>query len=261
MSECRHNGLIPTMRRVRLIAGQTMVDALRLRMAGLMAVMAALLLLGSRWLRDLNFGTAELAFLGDFGLAVIGLSGMGLAALATSQLFFADLAAGAAACILTRPVRRWEYLAGKFAGIAGLLAIFMLLIGGLLAALMLWRAQELDVAVAGLSAFLGACSLQWMKATLVAAMTLCVSAYAGSALFAACTGLLLAVIGHLHPLATGALEWLRIWPNLTLFEAGGMLAGSQWPAGAELLRLGAYWAVCVLLLGLLASYAFKHREL
>jgi hypothetical protein len=136
----------------------------------------------------------------------------------------------------------------------------MVLIGGLLALLMVWRARQLDAGIAGVSAFLAACSLQWMKATLVAAMTLCVSAYAGSALFASCAGLLLAVIGHLHPFATRGLEWLRIWPNLALFETGGMLAGGGPPVGSELLGLGAYWAVCVLLLGVLATYAFKHRE-
>jgi ABC-type transport system involved in multi-copper enzyme maturation permease subunit len=260
MNESRHNGIAPAMRRIRLIAGQALGAALRMRLAGLLAVVAALLLFGSRWLQELNFGTAELAFIGDFGLGVIGLLGTVLAALATAQLFFNDLAAGAAACILTRPVRRWEYLAGKLAGVSGLLALFTAILGGLLGGLMLWRGSQLGAPLVALPVFLSACALQWMKFTLVAAMTLGVSAYAGSALFAACAGLLLAVIGHLRPFATGALEWLRVWPNLALFDAGGVLAGSRVPAGAELLALIGYWAACMLLCGVLAMYAFTRRE-
>jgi hypothetical protein len=260
MSEPRHKGIAPTVRRVRLIAGQTLGEALRLRLAGLLVAVAGLLLVASRWLREFNFGTAELTFLGDFGLGVIGLLGTVLAALASAQLFFNDLGAGAAACILTRPVRRWEYLAGKFAGVAGLLALFTAVLGGLLGGLMLWRGSQLGAPLAALPVFLSACALQWMKFTLVAAMTLGVSAYAGSALFAAGAGLLLAVIGHLRPFATGALEWLRVWPNLALFDAGGVLAAGRVPGASELFALAAYWAACLGLFGVLSTYAFKHRE-
>lgn len=249
----------PAIQRIRLIAGQTAGEALRHRLVLLLAAVAALLLFGSRWLREFNFGAAELAFIGDFGLGVIGLMGTLLAALATAHLFFDDLA-GAAPCVLTRPVRRWEYIAGKFAGVSGLLALFAVTLGGLLGALMFWRAQQLGVAPAALPVFLAACAMQWMKFTLVAAMTLCVSAYAGSALFASCAGLMLAVIGHLRPFATGGLQWLRVWPNLGLFDAEALLGAGQPLTGAGLLSMTAYWLVCVVCLLGLASYAFKHRE-
>jgi ABC-type transport system involved in multi-copper enzyme maturation permease subunit len=260
MNESRHQGVAPAARRIRLVAAQTLGEAMRMRLANLLAGVAALLVVGSYWLREFNFGTAELAFIGDFGLGVIGLLGTVLAALAAAQLFFNDISAGAAACILTRPVRRWEYLAGKFAGVAGLLALFTAMLGGLLGGLMLWRGSQLGAPLAGLPVFLSACALQWMKFTLVAAMTLGVSAYAGSALLASCVGLLLAVIGHLRPFATGGLEWLRIWPNLGLFDGGGLLASGVAPGISDLVALSVYWAGCVLVCGLVAVYAFKHRE-
>ncbi len=249
----------PALQRIRLIARQTAGEALRQRLALLLAAVATLLLFGSRWLREFNFGAAELAFIGDFGLGVIGLMGTLVAALATAHLFFDDLA-GAAPCVLTRPVRRWEYMVGKFAGVSGLLALFAAVLGGLLGALIFWRAQQLGVAPAALPVFLAACAMQWMKFTLVAAMTLCVSAYAGSALFASCAGLMLAVIGHLRPFATGGLQWLRVWPNLGLFDAEALLGAGQPLTGAVLLSVTAYWLVCVVSLLGLASYAFKHRE-
>lgn len=261
MSESRHNGIAPSLRRLRLLAGHTLGGALRMRLTLLLAAMAALLVLGSFWLRVFNFGAAELKFIGDLGLGAIGLAGTLLAGLATAQLFFSDLAGGAAACVLTRPVRRWEYVAGQLGGVAALLALFTAALGALLAGLLWWRGGQLGAGPVLLPVLLSACALQWMKFTVVAAMTLFISTYAGSALFAGCAGLLGAVIGHLRPFAAGgALDWLRVWPNLALFDAEALLASGQPLAGTLLLSLAGYWAICVLLFGVLASYAFKHRE-
>jgi hypothetical protein len=261
MSKSRHTGVTPSLRRLRLLAGHTLGEALRLRLTLLLAAMAALLVLGSFWLQVFNFGAAELKFIGDFGLGALGLAGTLLAALATAQLFFSDIAGGAAACALTRPVRRWEFVAGKLGGVAALLALFTAALGALLAGLLWWRGSQLGAMPVNLPVLLSACALQWMKFIIVAALTLFISSYAGSALFASCAGLLGAVIGHLRPFeAGGALDWLRVWPNLALFDAEGLLASGQPLAGSLLPGLIGYWALCVLLFGVLASYAFKHRE-
>jgi len=127
--------------------------------------------------------------------------------------------------------------------------------------MLLWRGSQLGVTPAALPVFLSACALQWMKFTVVAAMTLFICSYAGSALFASCAGLLLAMIGHLRPFAHGGgMDWLRIWPNLGLFDAEALLASGQPLAGSLLLSLIGYWAVCVVPFVALASYAFKQRE-
>ncbi|SDS64811.1 hypothetical protein [Opitutus sp. GAS368] len=249
-----------TLHRIRLIAGHTLGTALWMKLSLLLAAVAALLVLGALGLREFNFGTAELKFIGDFGLGAIGLLGTLLAALAPAQLFFGDLAGGAAACVLTRPVRRWEYVAGQLGGVAALLALFTATLGALLAALLWWRSGQLGVPPVSLPVLLSACALQWMKFTVVATMTLFVCSYAGTALFASCAGLLFAVIGHLRPFGGGAVVWLRVWPNLALFDAEALLAAGQPLAGSLLLSLAGYWAACLLLFGVLASHAFKHRE-
>jgi ABC-type transport system involved in multi-copper enzyme maturation permease subunit len=243
-----------------LIAGQTLAEALRLRLGRLLAVMAGLLVFVSRWLRNFNFGAPEMAFLGDLGLGIMGLAGNLLAVLLTTQLFFSDLTSGAAACVLTRRVRRWEYLAGKLAGFAGVLALFTAALGALLGGMIVGRSHELGQPALALPAFVGACALQWMKFSLVAAMTLCVCTYANSALFASCAGFMVVAIGHLRPFASGGLEWLRFWPNLALFDAEGLLAGGQPPAASVLLTLLGYWAICCTGCVALAAYVFKHRE-
>ena len=69
-------------------------------------------------------------------------------------------------------MRRWEYVAGKYAGIAALLALFTVALGAMLAGLLAWRGNQLGVLPAAWPVLLSACALQWMKFTLVAAMTL-----------------------------------------------------------------------------------------
>lgn len=261
MAESAHNPLTASLGRMRLIATQTLAEALHLRLALLLAVAGALLVLMARWLRDFNFGATELKFLGDFGLGAIGLMGTLLAALATAHLFFSDLTGATAGCVLTRSVRRWEYIGGKLAGVMALLALFVAGLALVLASMIAMREVQLGATFVPLPVFLQACALVWLKLTLVAAMTLLVCSYAGSALFASCAGLLLAVVAHLRPFtaATGGMAWLRLWPNLGLFDAEPLLAGGDL-AATGLIGLISYWAVFILLLGGLASYVFKHRE-
>ena len=261
MSEAGRHSLMTSLRRVRLIARQTLAEALHLRLALLLALAGAMLMLMARWLRDFNFGATELKFLGDFGLGAIGLLGTLLAALATAHLFFSDLAGATAGCVLTRPVRRWEYIGGKLAGVIALLALFVAGLALVLAGVIAVREAQLGAAFVPLPVFLQACALVWLKLALVAAMTLLVCSYAGSALFASCSGLLLAGVAHLRPFtaANGWLAWLRLWPDLGLFDPEPLLAGGGL-AAADLLGLAGYWAVFILLFGGLASYVFKQRE-
>lgn len=260
-NETRHTGPAASVRRLRLVARHTLGEALHLRLTLLLVLGAGGLMGVAFWLREFNFGSAELKFLADFGLGAIGLFGTVLAALVTGQLFLGELENGAAGCVLARPVRRWEYVWGKFLGIAGVLALFTATLGLLLALVLAGRAAQLRAAPAGVQVFVGACALQWLKLTLVAALTLLVASYARSALFASCAGLLLTLIAHLRPFAAGGLGWLRLWPNLALFDSESLLAAGAAPSGNWLLQLGLYWAAYVAVLGALASHVFKNREL
>jgi len=215
------------------------------------------------WLREFDFGAAELKFIADFGLGAIGLLGTLLAALATAQLVFDDLDNGFAACVLAKAVRRWEYVGGRLAGVLALLALFVAGLALVLGVVIGVREAQLGAGFVPLPVFLQACALVWLKVTLVAAMTLLVCSYAGSALFASCAGLLLAAIAHLRAFADHAswLGWLRVWPNLGLFDVDSLLSSGQGLTAAGLLALGAYWLAFTVLFTGLAAYVFKHREL
>lgn len=250
-------------RRLRLVAGQTLSEALRLRLAVLFAALGIALVLMALGLREFNFGAAELKFIADFGLGAIGLLGTLLAVLAMAQLVFPDLENGFAACVLAKAVHRWEYLGGRFAGVAALLALFVAGLTLVLGALIGVREAQLGAAFVPLPVLLQASALVWLKTTLVAAMTLFVCSYAGSALFASCAGLLLAAIGHLRSFSDNAgwLGWLRVWPDLGLFDVDPLLSGGHGLTWDTLLSLGGYWLVFTVLLTGLSAYVFNHREL
>ena len=263
MSDPRHNGFVASLRRIRLIARHTLGEALHLRLTLLLGLTGAALIGGALWLREFNFGGAELQFLGDFGLGVVGFFGTLLAVLATAQLYFTEIGSRAVHCVLTRPVRRWEYLTARFSGVAGVLALFTASLAVVIAVIIAVRGSQLHASFVPLPVFLQACALVWFKVTLAAALTLLVCSYAGSALFASCAGLLLVMIAHLRTFAnegTG-LGWLRLWPDLGLFDSSTLLAAVRPPTLAWLLCLAGYWASYVFLLVALASHAFTHREL
>ncbi len=257
MTEPTRTGMGASLRRIGLIARHTLREALHLRLTRLIALAGGGLVFSALELREFNFGGSEGKFLADFGLGALGLSGMLLAALAMAHLFFSSIAGGAACILLTRPVRRWEFVWGKLAGVFAVLALFSAAIGLVLAGLLVWRGIPVATPV-----FACAVAVLWLKLSLVAAMTLLVCSYAGSALFASSAGLLLALLGHLRPLAgeSGRLHWLRVWPDFELFDGGALLAAGQVPPAATLLAVMVYWAGYVMILGQLAAYAFKRRE-
>ena len=123
-------------RRIRLIAQHTLAEAVHLRLTFGLGLMSAVLIGAAYSLREFNFGEAELRFISDFGLGALGLGGGLLAALVTAQLFFQDLETQAIYAVLTRPGQRWEYIAGKFTGVAALLALFFAILSLLLVGLL-----------------------------------------------------------------------------------------------------------------------------
>ncbi|MBL9214560.1 MAG: ABC transporter ATP-binding protein [Opitutaceae bacterium] len=242
--------------RLRLLAAQTMLEAARARLTLWLAAVGAGLLAGAAWLREFHFGVAELGFIADFGLGAIGLTAVAAAVPVSVNLFFRQIEHGGAACLLAGPVRRWEFVAGKWLGLAGLLGVLVAALGVLLALLLAWRARALGVS-GGAPAVAEACLRIALKATLVSALTLLVCTYARTALFAGGAAVLLVLAGQLRPLA-GDGAWSLAWrccPNLGLFDAEPSGAAAIWPL------LAGYWGACLILCGAVAGAAWERREL
>lgn len=250
------------LRQVLVVARLTLAEALRLKLTRLLGAVAGLLVTGALWLRQVHFGTPELRFLLDFGFGAIGLGGTLLAVLGTAQLFFSDIERRLLPMVLSRPVPREAWLAGKLAGVLALLALFSVALTALTALLLAWRARALGAELP-LAEVLRGGALLWLRSAVAAGITLFVCAYARTALFASGAGLLLVLIGFLRPVADAvSAEWsaagilrsiIRLWPNLQAFEPVETLVLSG--------RLAAYGLAYVVLFTAAAALAFRNREI
>ncbi len=260
--------------RVRLIAGQTFLEAVRQRFFAALALVALGLVLGAGFFQHFDFGGGGLRFLVDFGFGGIFFFGSILAVVATAQLFFSEIENRTALTLLAKPVHRLEFLSGKFLGAALLALVFVLLLTLALGVLLFLRAapdlpppRYADLLVFGL--------LQGLRLSLLCAITLFICSYARSALFAMVAAFLVLVVCQLQYLAhdaalggTGpgaaALRVLALaFPNFQLFNLGDslVLPGADPPGAAALLRITLYALAYLPVFLLLAQWNFRHREI
>jgi ABC-type transport system involved in multi-copper enzyme maturation permease subunit len=270
--------------RVRTLARNTFTEAIRQRFFGFLVLLGAALAVAGALLRTFNFGNSELKFTADFGFGAIFLFGSILAVVMTAQLFFSEIENRTALTLLARPVRRWEFFAGKFFGMWALLGVFVVVLAAILGFLLQMRAWELAAQTAAeaqppwfdASGFALFALLQWLRLGVVAALTLLVCSFAQTFLYAVVVATLAVLVCQLRgvietlPDATrGESVWLRqavaaicrLIPDLQMFDLGVPLAldPKGVPAAVSAAALG-YGSLYVLLLLALAIWLFWDRE-
>jgi ABC-type transport system involved in multi-copper enzyme maturation permease subunit len=268
---------------MRLIAGNTLREAARQRLFHFIVLLAFGLVLGARGLRDLNFGASELKFLADFGFGALAFFGAVLTIAASSQLFFSEIEHRTVQTLLARPVRRSEFLLGKFIAVAAVLAGFCAVLTLLLAAVVWSREVALAPGSSGTDSHGAAMNYaliavagfaQWLKFAVLAAFTLLVASFARTALFTIGTGFCILVICHLQYLAqeaavrTGSAAGRAaatlvalVFPNFQVFDLTAALGADERVAWIQVARATLYAAgYAAAALGL-AAYSFKRREI
>ena len=109
-------------RRIWFIARLTLTEAFRQRFLTVIVLLGIAMIAGARAMGTFDFGSSELKFTADLGFGAITFFGTILAVAMTAQLFFAELESRTALTLLARPVRRAEFIFGKFLGVV--LALF-----------------------------------------------------------------------------------------------------------------------------------------
>jgi hypothetical protein len=270
------SGPAASLRRVRLIAGQTFLEAVRQRFFAALFLVALGLVLSSGFFQSFDFGGGELKFLLDFGFGGVLFFGSVLAIVATAQLFFSEMENRTALTLLAKPVYRLEFLAGKFLGITLLLLAFVLVLTLTLAVLLLWHdggeaapgPRYGDLAVFAL--------LQWLRLSLLAAITLFLASFSRTALYTMVVAFIVLLICQLQYVARdaylaedgGAAAILvralgLVFPNFQLFNLGDrlVLPPAEPPEAALVLRITLYALAYLPVLLLLAQWNFRHREI
>jgi ABC-type transport system involved in multi-copper enzyme maturation permease subunit len=214
----------------------------------------------SRVARDI--GLASISFLGSLTAIFLGVF-----------LLYSEVQRRTIYAIVTRPIARWEFVAGKYLGMVLVLSVLVALFAGAMIALL--ASQGVGVSTAVGKAIL----LAWFEVVTVAAIAVFFSAFSSpflSGIFA----LALFVIGRLTPDLRNAAStaddgWIRavargtleIVPDLHLFAVSGTTVGDKavsvhgdfvsWGYVASSAGHGVLWIAALLVL---ACVIFQRRD-
>ncbi len=108
--------------RISVIAQNTMREAVRNRLLYNLLFFAVLMIVSSIALGELHLGY-RVRIYRDVGLSAIAFFGVLIAVFVGINLVNRELAQKTVYSVLSKPLRRWEFLAGKFCGLSGLLAV------------------------------------------------------------------------------------------------------------------------------------------
>lgn len=269
--------------RLSLIAGNTFLEAVRQKLFNFLLLLALGLVASALFFREFNFGSSELKFIADFGFGALIFFGSTLTIATTAQLFFSEIENRTALTLLAKPIWRSEFIFGKFLGVFAVIGVFCAVTIGLMIGLLVHRETALmaqlpdafetgrminygDILVVGV--------LQWLKFGVLTCIVLLIASFSNTNLFTVVTGFFVLVICHLQYLARDAYGNVEnvvlglvvkglslIFPNFQLFNLADEIGQG---GGVELMvagRVGVYALAYIAVIGLLAVYSFRNREI
>src|SRR5881398_1561183 len=283
--------------RIVAITLNTLTELTRLKVFYVLLVFALLLIGSSIFMVQFTF-QQEFQILKDVSLGAMSIFTSLLAIVATARLIPQDIEDRTVYTILSKPVPRLEYLLGKIAGVLLLLAISTVVMGGAFLLVLYMREQSVlhmtlrqmssapreqvddtlrAVRSSGLNLDLfPGIIIIYLKACLLAALTLFVSTFATTNIFTIVVMAFIYFIGHLQ--ATAREYWLQehssgwithvflaivalLFPDLQAFNlVDDIVAGTAISLGVFLKTaiLGAFYTT---IYTLLAVFVFYGKEL
>lgn len=271
--------------RIRLIAGNTFLEAVRQKFFNALLLISIALVGSSTFFQQFDFGTGELKFIVDFGFGALFFFGSVLSVTATTQLFFNEIENRTALTILAKPIYKLEFLAGKFLGACMLMFIFTMVIMLVLAGILYWRETVLmarleDFFISGRLVRYGDLVtfglLQWIKFSILSAITIFVASFSNTNLYTIVVSFFMLIICQLQYIARDAYasieniftQWLvrllgLIFPNFQMFNVGDQLVfnSNELLSKLTILTIAGYGIIYTVVFILLAQVNFKRREI
>ena len=284
--------------RVWALATITLTELVRLKIFYFLLIFALLLIGSSVFLVRFSFQD-QFQMLKDMSLGAMSIFTSLLAILATATLLPKDIEDRTLYTILAKPVSRLEYLLGKLFGVVLLLFIFMVMMGAVFAAVLVWRVHVVTgevLAGGGAREFIdqqlrdmhatafnpnlwAGGAVIYAKACLLASLTMFISTFASSSIFTVIVAVVVYFIGHLQATARDYWQassglagtgWLTktflalvslVFPDLQLFNlVDEIVVGTAIPSWLLFKTLGL--GVMYFVIYLLAAYfAFVGKEL
>ena len=194
-----------------------MTELIRLKIFYFLLLFALLLIGSSAFLVQLSFQD-QFQMLKDVSLGAMSIFTSLLAILATAGLLPKDIEDRTLYTILAKPVSRLAYLAGKLLGVVQLLFISTVLMGAMFAVVLCWRVhvasgelmrsgdthenivqqiRDLHASAFNPNIWAGGIVI-YVKACLLASLTMFVSTFASSSIFTVIVTMVIYFIGHLQ---------------------------------------------------------------
>ncbi len=284
-------------RRVGALTANTLTELTRLKVFYALLLFALVLIGSSAFLARLTF-QQEFQVLKDISLGAMSIFTSMLAIVATARMLPQDLEDRTVYTILAKPVPRFEYLLGKLLGGLLLLAITTIVMSMLFGAVLFLREHNALAETARQSAglpqeqlrealetiraasfnanLLPGIAIIFVKAALLASLTLFISSFATTNIFTIVVTAFVYFIGHLQ--GTAREYWLQqngggwlthtflgfvalVFPDLQLFNfVDDVIAGASIPL-ALFVKTAAFGGFYTLLYLLLAAAVFAGKEL
>jgi ABC-type transport system involved in multi-copper enzyme maturation permease subunit len=257
------------MRRAGVVALNTFREAVRDRVLYNLVFFALLMIVSAIFVGEISIGVEEMV-IKSLGLSAISVIGLLIAVFIGVGLVSKEMDKRTLYALLAKPVRRWEFLLGKFGGLVLTLAVNTLAMAVGLFAALLYVKRHLESFDAVL---LVAIYFILLKLMLVVALALLFSCYSTpllailytSALYVA--GLFVEDMRTFHSATTGAeagglmrvLSYLL--PNFENFDVMAAAAHGRAIPGALILQNTAYAAVYCAIVLLIAVAVFSKRNL
>jgi ABC-type Na+ efflux pump permease subunit len=280
--------------RVWAIAETTFTEAVRQKVYNILIVFALIVIASASFFSQ--FGTEEqLKFMKDFCLGAVSVFGTMIAIIGTALLLPSEVENRTIYTILSKPVRRFEFLLGKYMGSVLLIFVSLLLMSIMFGAALAFKEQRMVSALHQQSSgvplteeqkqevhatvrqiraeafdpdLVKAALLILVKLALLAAITLLVSTFSTSMIFNVIVAVMVLIAGHLVGSAremwgdSAVVRWLlAIVPDLGSFNvADDIVLGNpiSWVHVAKVVVYGLGYLACVVAA---AHFIFSDREI
>lgn len=142
--------MISSLQRIIVIGRITLTEAVRQKVLSVLLIFGMVLVgcsvfvssLATPGLDAAGLFSEQIKFVKDFGCGAIGLFGFAISLRATAELLPQELQNRTVYTILAKPVRRAEFLLGKFFGVVLLLALFVTLMSLAFAGALYWQEMQ-----------------------------------------------------------------------------------------------------------------------
>lgn len=301
MTDVRKEWVGFSLARVWTIALNTLTEAVRQKVYLILILFALVVIASASFFSQFGFGEGggqealeQLKFIKDFCLGAISVFGVLIAIIGTAQLIPNELENRTIYTVLSKPVRRFEFLLGKYGGSALLILVSLVMMSLMFGAALKFKGDNyLRVARQGVAQSVNAGGgeevvrqvqrihaavydpdlvkalwLVFMKLALLAAITLLVSTFSTSMVFNVAVTIMIFFSGHLVGAAkerwgeSGAAQFLfALIPDLSVFNvADDIILGHAipwWYVG----KVSVYGFVYLVAVVTAAHFIFADREI